>query len=190
MNFNNHYNVKGHAFLSPSSYHWVNYDDDHLRQKYNNALAAQKGTELHALAESMIKNRIKAANHKRALNMFVNDAIGFGMEPEVILYYSDHCYGTADAIKYEEATKDKPAFLRIHDLKTGVTPVKMTQLEVYAAIFCLEYNVKPHLIEMELRIYQGNNYVVHIPEHEAILDIMQKIVHFDKVLNEHIDELV
>ena len=186
MNFNKHYNLKSHAFLSPSGYSWTNYDDEALINRYNNALAAQKGTELHAIAQGMIENRIKAANHKRALNMFVNDAIGFGMASEVVLYYSEHCFGTADAIDYNPETK----FLRIHDLKTGITKVKMTQLEVYTALFCLEYGVRPQDITIELRIYQGSEIYVHTPEIDDIHSIMEKIVHFSKVLDTHIEDIV
>ena len=56
---------------------------------------------------------------------------------EQALYYSDNCFGTADAISF------KKNFLRIHDLKTGVTPGSMKQLLIYASMFCLEYNFLP-----------------------------------------------
>ena len=75
-------------------------------------------------------------------------SIGFKLTPEQVLYYSSNCFGTADAISF----KDK--FLRIHDLKTGVIPAHVEQLEIYAALFCLEYKVKPQDIGMELRLYQ------------------------------------
>ena len=65
----------------------------------------------------------------------------------------------------------------------------MEQLEIYAALFCLEYKVKPSDIKMELRIYQNDEVIVHIPESEDIVKIMQKIVSLDKLL-EKIDEEV
>ena len=108
--------------------------------------------------------------------MYVNDAIGFKMQPEQVLYYSDNCFGTADAFIFRNY------LLRIHDLKTGVTPAHMEQLEIYAALFCLEYNKKPGEIEMELRIYQNNEIVVHHPTADDILPIMDKIVTFDKII--------
>ena len=49
------------------------------------------------------------------------------MTPEQILYYSDNCFGTADAILFRNN------FLRIHDLKTGKIPAHMEQLEIYAS---------------------------------------------------------
>ena len=71
--------------------------------------------------------------------MYVNDAIGFRMRPEQPLFYSENCFGTADAISFDEKKK----YLRIHDLKTGVGKVKLDQLLIYASLFCLEYNFKP-----------------------------------------------
>lgn len=186
MKFNVHSHLWGkHAFLSASKYHWVNYDEELLIKRYETDQAAKKGTQLHELAAVLIEGRHKMARRKVALNQFVNDAIGFGMEPEVLLYYSDNCFGTADAIRFDEPTETNSGHLRIHDLKTGVTAVKMTQLEVYAAMFCLEYNQRPCDIDMTLRIYQGGDILEHIPESEVIDDIMFKIVEFDKVLNEY-----
>lgn len=98
------------------------------------------------------------------------------MSTEVILYYSDRFFGTADAISFRDG------MLRIHDLKTGKTPVHMEQLEIYAALFCLEYKVKPSEIDMELRIYQKDEVLVHNPTAEDIEPIMDKIVHFNKLL--------
>lgn len=109
--------------------------------------------------------------------MYVNDAIGFKMKPEQVLYYSDNCFGTADAIIFRNN------LLRIHDLKTGVTKAHMEQLEIYAALFCLEYKIKPGDIEMELRIYQNDEVLYHNPTAEDILPIMDKIVHWDDILS-------
>ena len=93
-----------------------------------------------------------------------------------ILFYSENCFGTADTIVFRNGT------LRIHDLKTGVVPAHMEQLEIYAALFCLEYKVKPGDIEMELRIYQNNEILYHNPTAEDIVPIMDKIITFDKVI--------
>jgi hypothetical protein len=84
--------------------------------------------------------------------------------------------GTADAISFRNN------FLRVHDLKTGSRPVHIEQLEIYAALFCLEYKVKPSDIDIELRIYQNDEILVHKPEAEEISAIMNKIIHLDKLL--------
>jgi hypothetical protein len=107
----------------------------------------------------------------------VNDAIGYKMTPEQSLYYSNNAFGTADAISFRDN------LLRIHDLKTGVSPTSMHQLEIYAALFCLEYFELPEKIDIELRIYQSHDIVIHRPFAEDISQIMEKIVSFDKCLN-------
>ena len=181
MIFNSHSDLEGkHAFLSASQSSWLNYDLEHLTSRWKNERAKQEGTELHALAEQLIRKKRKLRGND-TLSMYVNDAIGFHLEPEVLLFYSYNAFGTADAIRYDE----KKHFLRIHDLKTGVTKVHMEQLMVYAALFCLEYNVKPTDIDIELRIYQNNEIQTCIPEAEDIIDIMDIIVTFDN----HIDKL-
>lgn len=178
MNFNKHSNFEGlHAFLGASKYHWINYDDEKLVTTYSNFLAAQKGTRYHAFAAECIALGIKLPRNKKTLNMYVNDAIGYRMTPEQILFFSENCFGTADAISFN---KD---LLRIHDLKTGTTPTHMEQLMVYAALFCLEYNKKPGDIKMELRIYQNDEALIHEPTAEDILPIMDKIVRFDKLIS-------
>lgn len=175
MNFNTHSAFEGkHAFLSASKYHWINYSSDKLDDVYRTALLAAKGTELHEFAFQAIKLGIKLPKSQKTLNMYVNDAIGYRMTPEQMLFYSVNCFGTADAIHF------KNNLLRIHDLKTGVTPTSMKQLEVYAAIFCLEYNYKPYQLDMELRIYQNDEIQIHNPAIDDITDIMDKIVTFDK----------
>ena len=178
MNFNKHYSLEGkHAFLGASKYHWVNYDNDKLAESFLRQQATMKGTILHDFAAQCITLGQKLPKSQKTLNMYVNDAIGFKMQPEQVLYYSDNCFGTADAIIFRNN------LLRIHDLKTGVTPAHMEQLEIYAALFCLEYNKKPGEIEMELRIYQNNEIVVHHPKEDDILLIMDKIVTFDKIID-------
>lgn len=176
MNFNKHSELIGqHAFLGASKYHWLNYDDDKLVQSYLNSLAVQKGTELHDLACQLIRLGVKLPRSKSTLNAYVNDAIAYRLTPEQPLFFSRNCFGTADAISFNE----KANFLRIHDLKTGVSPAHMEQLEIYAALFCLEYRIQPKDIGMELRIYQNNNIMVHAPQGDDIKSIMQKIIVFD-----------
>lgn len=178
MNFNNHFElVDKHAYLGASKYHWVNYDNDKLAESYNRFLAVQKGTELHDFACTCIMLGQKLPKSNKTLNMYVNDAIGFKMRPEQVLYYSDNCFGTADAISF------RGDILRIHDLKTGVTPAHMNQLLIYSALFCLEYAIKPSEIETELRIYQNNEIVFMKPTIDDIAPIMDKIITFDKVIN-------
>lgn len=178
MNFNDHSDrltlIGRHAFLSPSKYHWINYDDDKLDKTYRTALAAQKGVELHDFAHHAIKMGIRLPRSQKTLNMYVNDAIGYRMTSEQILYYSDNAFGTADTISFRRN------LLRIHDLKTGVTTASITQLEVYAALFCLEYGFKPAEIDIELRIYQNDEIFIHNPELDTIVHIMDKIITFDK----------
>ena len=131
MKFNNHKNLEGcHAFLGASKYHWINYNSDKVAASYRSYLATLKGTELHEFAAKCIQLGQKLPKSKKTLNMYVNDAIGYRMTPEQVLYYSDNCFGTADSISF------KDNLLRIHDLKTGVTPAHMEQLEIYAALFC------------------------------------------------------
>ena len=177
MIFNKHTNLIGsHAFLSASKYHWIRYDDEKLVNTYKNFIAVQKGTELHDFAAQCIRLGQKLPKSKKTLNMYVNDAIGFNMTPEQVLYYSDNCFGTADSISFRNN------LLRIHDLKTGEIPAHMEQLMVYAALFCLEYKVKPGEIDFELRIYQSDDILICNPTAEDILPIMDKIISFDKLI--------
>lgn len=180
MQWNNHSKdvpEGAHAFLSPSKYHWTNYSDEKLEMVYKTHLATQQGTLLHAFACQCIQLRQKLPRSEKTLNMYVNDAIGYGMTPEQVLYYSPNCFGTADAISY------KQNFLRIHDLKTGAIKASLHQLEVYAALFCLEYGIKPETMNgVELRIYQNNDIFAGCPEADTIKSIMKTIVHFDELI--------
>lgn len=178
MNFVRHYNLEGkHAFLGASKCSWLNYDDQKLATVFSNELAKQRGTELHDLASRLIKLKVKLPANKKTINNFVNDAIGFKMESELPLYYSDNCFGTADAISFRNGK------LRIHDLKTGETATHIEQLMIYAALFCLEYKTKPEDIEIELRIYQCDEIKVLEPNADDIRAIMEKIIKFDKIIN-------
>ena len=177
MKFFRHSDLQGqHAFLGASKYHWVNYDDGKIADAYKKFLAVQKGTELHDFAATCIRLGQKLPRSTKTLNMYVNDAIGYKMTPEQVLYFSENCFGTADAISFRNG------FLRIHDLKTGVIPAHMEQLMIYAALFCLEYKFKPSDIDMELRIYQSDDILIHNPSSEEILPIIDKIISFDKII--------
>lgn len=185
MQFNNHHKLEGlHAPFSASQSHWLRYDDDKVIEVYLNKKAAAMGSRLHEWAKETIELGIKQPKSKKTLYAYVNDAIGFKMEPEVVLFYSERFFGTADAICFRNGV------LRIHDLKTGKLGKiedHMEQLEVYAALFCLEYKVKPGEIEFELRVYKNDEVLVHNPTAEDILPIMDKIVHLNKLLSK-IDE--
>lgn len=175
MNFNVHSHLEGqHAFLSASKYHWINYDEEKLAATYRKARAAQLGTEYHEVACKLIRLGIKLPKSGKTLNRYVNDAIGFQMQPEVLLYYSDNCFGTADTISF------KKNVLRISDYKSGESSASIKQLCVYAALFCLEYGYKPMELEIELRLYQYDDVTFYIPTAEEILYIMAKIISFDK----------
>lgn len=183
MIFNKHFELEGkHAFLSASKYHWINYDEFKLISSYENYLAIEMGTRLHALAKEHILLGLKmptaGMSGKKTLNHYINDAIAFQMTPEQPLYYSKNCFGTADAISF------KNDILRIHDLKTGQSPTHMEQLMVYAALFCLEYSTDPRDIYIELRIYQSDEVEIENPDPQDILMIMNKIVLFDKKLTQ------
>jgi hypothetical protein len=179
MRFREHSNLSGtHALLSPSNYHWVHYDEHKLDARVIASFAARRGSDLHDLAQRMIKLGVKLPDTTQTLNMYVNDAIGFRMAPEQTLFYSVNCYGTADAIGF---TRNK---LRVHDLKTGIIQTKVTQLEIYAALFCLEYGFKPTEIEIELRIYQNDEVQIYDGDPLMITNIMDSIVVFDRRIEE------
>ena len=177
MIFTKHSNLEGlHAPFGASQSAWLRYDDEKILATYNNMKAKEMGTRLHAWAKETIDLGIKQPRSKKTIYAYVNDAIGFKMDTEVVLFYSPRFFGTADSICFRNGT------LRIHDLKTGVTKVHMEQLMIYAALFCLEYKIKPNDIEMELRIYQSDEVLYHNPTAESISSIMDRIVYLDKML--------
>jgi len=182
VRFNKHLRLQGeHAFLSPSSYHWINYTPSRLLEKWTSAQAGAYGSAQHEYA----LREIRAGRYSDlvgTIGLYINDAIKYKMQCEQVLYYSENCFGTADTISFKRNT------LRIHDLKTGVTPGSVHQLEVYAALFCLEYGVNPHDIKIELRIYQANEVAVYDADPEDIVFIMEKIQEFDKLITHRIRE--
>lgn len=175
MIFNKHFNLVGtHAFLSASNPHWVNDDDQKFDVRVENAVAAKRGTDLHALAHELIRMGVRLPDEPTTMNLYVNDAIDYKMTPEQPLFYSPNCYGTPDAIGFRRN------FLRIHDLKTGYTRAKVLQLLIYASIFCLEYMIRPFDIETELRIYQSDEVRIYPADPDEITHIMDRIVTRDK----------
>lgn len=178
MRFNRHHNLEGlHAPFSPSQSSWLRYGDEKAIEVYLNKKAAAQGSKLHQWAKDTIDLGIKQPRSKKTLYAYVNDAIGFQMDTEVVLFYSERFFGTADAISFRNN------FLRIHDLKTGKVEAKMEQLLVYVALFCLEYRVRPgDLAGIECRLYQNDEVLVHNPEVDEIVPIMDRIVQLDKIL--------
>lgn len=183
MNFEKHLRLEGlHAPFSASSSAWLRYNDEKAIEVYRNKKAAEQGTRLHAWAKETIDLGIKQPRSKKTIYAYVNDAIGFMMSTEVVLYYSDYFFGTADAISFADG------ILRIHDLKTGKSGKiedHIEQLEIYAALFCLEYKIKPGAIEIELRLYKQDEVLIHHPTAEDILPIMDKIIHLNKLLEKY-----
>lgn len=177
MNFNKHSDLEGkHAFMGASNYHWINYTDEKFIRTFQNYTAKERGTILHQFAHDAIKLGVCLPDDDHTLNRYVNDAIFYGLEPEVVLYFSEFSFGTADAIQFDGQT------LRIHDLKTGSTKASVHQLEVYAALFCLEYDVNPTEIDIILRIYQSDEIFEFVGDPDYILFIMEKIIHGDRVV--------
>lgn len=181
MIFKPHLDLKDrHAFLSPSRYHWINYDEDKLVKSYNSFRASAIGVELHAFAAQAIKLGVTVTKNRDTLNMYINDAIGFKMTPEQPLFYSWNCFGTVDAISFRNNT------LRIHDLKSGVSRASMDQLYIYAGLFCLEYAdvVNMDKLRVELRIYQSGEVFVEQPTIDEIEETKRVIVESDKIISE------
>lgn len=179
MRFNGHSNLVGkHAFLSASRWHWINYDEEKLTDAYYNHQNIQRGTELHALAHQLVRLNVPLPRDNKTLNAYVNDAIGYRMSTEQVLYYSDNCYGTADAICFDEL------ILRIHDFKSGVNEGSFNQLLIYAALFCLEYGVRPGEIEIELRIYQNDEIKIMTPDLHDVVRVISKIIAYDRLIDD------
>ena len=177
MDFNKHSNLEGkHAFLSGSNYHWLGYSTEKLMRVFDNLKAKHRGTQLHEFAENAINLKVKLEHNDDTINMYVNDCIEDNLSPEVVLYYSPHAFGTADAISFDGSV------LAIYDLKTGKTSASMKQLLIYATFFCLEYGINPSDIQIELRIYQLGEVIVHHPEPEEIWNIIDILVTFNELL--------
>lgn len=170
MSFKTNTRVIGqHAFLSPSTYHWLDYDEDKLRRVYFQREQARRGDRLHVLAKDMIDLGVKLPDNGTTLSMYVNDAIGFRMEAEVPVIYSEDCFGTVDTLCCRNNT------LRIHDLKTGVSSTDIRQLKIYAAIFCFQWKFSPDQLRIILRIYQNDDIFEEIADPIDIAMVMDRV---------------
>jgi hypothetical protein len=179
MRFNKHSAIEGmHAFLGASKYHWVNYDMAKMERIFENQFAAVLGTRKHIWAAEAIRLGQRQAKSNKTLNAYINDAIGFRMEPEVVLFFNEDCFGTADCIGFHKNV------LRIHDLKTGIHPGSPLQIMIYFALFCLEYRINPYDIEMIGRIYQDDQIQEFQADAKEVKEIMEKIKLFTARIEE------
>jgi hypothetical protein len=187
MRFHRHSDLEGkHSLLSPSKYAWLRYNDDKIEKMYEEHLESVRGTEEHAFAVSAIKLGHRMPDDPKTINMYINDCIGWRMKPEVPLYWSDFCFGTADALGFYESQMK----LRVSDLKNGKTPTKFDQLVIYAALFCLEYEFpRPWELEIELRIYQRNQVREHFPDPDEVFHAMDRILTGTRLLEARRAEL-
>lgn len=179
MRWNKHYAVEGmHAFLGASKYHWIRYDVEKMQRLFENQFASVLGTRKHVWAAEAIRLGLRQKENGMTLNAYINDAIRFRMEPEVVLFYNADFFGTADAIGFHKN------ILRIHDLKTGIHPGSEDQIKIYFALFCLEYKVNPYDIEMIGRIYQNDEVLEFQGEPKEIREIMEKAKLFTNMIEE------
>ena len=195
MKWNDHKDFEGkHAFLGASQWRWLTWNDTTLTERFYNQYSQLIGTVVHELAKDCISSGMKLhKSDKHLIEMymyknfipkfaydsdyiltnlipFVNDAIGYHMRSEVVLFYSVNAFGTTDAISYNE----KEQILRIHDYKNGTTPSHIEQLMIYAAYFCLEYSIAPTSLQhIYLRIYQNCEFVEVEPDPMQIEKIMK-----------------
>lgn len=212
MNFNKHSDYEGkHAILGASKHSWLNDNDEQVVARYINSFSTVIGTLVHDYAKDRILHRLPMEDNRSEKNAlllhllkndipfrvidldrlfynllpYVNDAIGFKMTPELVLYYSDYSFGTADALSYGRGV------LRIHDLKTGTSATSMDQLMVYSAWFFLEYKKEVNFQKSrtELRIYQNNEVLCHTPTNDEIFAIMERIIHDNAVIENNIVEV-
>lgn len=183
--FKKHLHLEGqHSFLSPSQYHWINYDEEKLRFRYKTLKAALEGVEHHRYAAICIEEGIVQDNETTTVGLYINQCIQYKMHPEVVLFYSPNSFGTVDAIAY------RYRILRISDLKTGVSRTSEWQLYVYAALFCLEYGIDPFSMRgIELRIYQDGGVRPYPGDPVKVKEIMEKIERFDGILNQLREEV-
>lgn len=188
MKFNKHSELEDkHALLSASKYHWINDSPEKLLDRVSKANAAAYGSRLHKFASEAILLGQKLENNSKTLNLYINDCIGYRMQPEVVLFYTYNAFGTADAINFR---KEGESFvLRIFDLKTGVSPASFNQLLAYAALFCLEYVVKPMTIEYDLRIYQNDEVSMWETDPEEVAFVMDRYIECNKLVEKFQEEV-
>src|SRR5690606_21167667 len=104
--------------------------------------------------------------------------------PEVLLYYSENCFGTADAIDFRLNPRTQKMRLRVFDLKNGETKASVKQLWIYIALFCLEYEIDITEIEVDARIYQHDQIYTFEIDPSDIIETMDKIKFGDQIVNE------
>lgn len=183
LRFNQHFELEGrHAFLGASKYHWIRYDADKMKQIWANQFKSQRGTRIHNVARILINEKVKLERNSMTLNMYVNDAIGLMLTPEVPLMFSQNAFGTADAAGFDTDTK----IFRVHDLKTGDHPGNFDQLRIYCAFFWHEY-LKPtglslHDITFIMRIYQSDTLMELHAEPNELQEILDKLTEFDPII--------
>jgi hypothetical protein len=190
VKFNYHGNLEGrHALLSPSSYSWINYDEDKLTERLVTMRAAALGTKKHQFAHDAITLGIIQQKNGLTLNSYINDVIRYRMTPEQIVRYSDNFFGTADALGFRKDRGEELYTLRVFDLKTGVSKASVNQLLIYCALFFLEYGdvlgIKPFDVNYDLRIYQHDEPAQKfIVDPKDVIYIMDKIKTFERLINE------
>lgn len=185
-----------HAFLGASQHAWINTDNlEDIIGRYNNSFAQSIGTITHSMAADCIRYHIKPKSSGKDMLIrdlckgeiprdaydidalysntknYIDDAIGYRMRPEQGLYYNPVFFGTADAIAYD----DKRSVIRIHDLKTGQRPASMDQLRIYAALFCLEFNVLPEKTTFILNIYQNSDVIFDDTDPKELRSMIKEI---------------
>lgn len=168
----------GHKIRSTKNL--VNEIENNIYQKY---IKNDDSLETSTYGMTLINNvRFLPPEIFETVKAYVNDGIGYKMNVEQPLQYSEYIFGTADTISFRDN------FLRIHDLKTGDHEADIEQLITYAALFCLEYKCKPSDIDMELRIYQAGECAVMTPQLDDIVPVMDRIVYTNNVAKGFINE--
>ena len=93
MIFRQHHELEGlHAPFGASRSSWLRYSDEKLVNSYQNMRASELGTRLHEWAKTTIDLGKKQPRSKKTIYAYVNDAIGFKMSTEVVLFYSERFF--------------------------------------------------------------------------------------------------
>lgn len=161
-----------------------------LNHKVTNLRSVVSGIENYIYTKYRIADETKGSSFGTALlnnvgnlpkevfetaRMYINDGIAYRMTVEQPLVYSEFIFGTADTIAFRDN------LLRISDYKSGDHPASMDQLMTYAALFFLEYTIKPRDVKTELRIYQGGDINFAEPETDEIEDVMAAIINVNRI---------
>lgn len=196
-----------HAIISPSRHNVKPGMTDEQFDAYICSIwSTTIGTALHDLAATIITKRVRISSGREmqhdidialckagvpmnvnynptlpeTLIMYTKDCIGFDMSIEQPLAYSKWVFGRADAISFNPRKGE----LKIFDLKTGKVPASLDQLLQYAAIFFLEYNIKPGEVKTELDIYQNGDILTGLPKASDILPQMDEFKKRSKYCDE------